>query len=156
MKPILLILVLILLTMSCSNSSEKTVSTNAKPPVIGTWKLLTGTIITGPDTTITDYTKGQEFIKIINDSHFAFFNHDLNGGTDSSAIFVAGAGKYTLDGNQYTESLEYCNFREWENHTFEFELTIIEDTLIIRGVEKVEELNVDRLNIEKYIRISNE
>ncbi|MCB0841502.1 MAG: hypothetical protein KDD99_32755 [Bacteroidetes bacterium] len=140
---------------SCGKDTETHSSPKQPAPIIGTWKLLTGTIIQGNDTTITDYMANQEFIKIINESHFAFFNHDLNMGKDSTAVFVAGGGKYSLEGNTYTEYLEYCNFREWENHEFEFEIKIIQDTLVIQGVEKVEELNVNRLNIEKYIRLSS-
>lgn len=154
MKILFTIALLLFLFTSCSNRTEKSASVNQKLPITGTWKLLTGTIIEGADTSVTDYTVGQEFIKIINESHFAFFNHDFNAGKDSSAVFVAGAGKYSLEGNKYTESLEYCNFRDWENHDFEFELTINDDTMTIRGVEKLEELNINRVNIEKYVRVS--
>ncbi len=41
-------------------------------PIQGTWQLITGITITKNDTVITDYTKGQKMIKIINDSHFSF------------------------------------------------------------------------------------
>ena len=94
-------------------------------------------------------------IKIINASHFAFLNHDLNNGKDSTAVFGAGGGVYTLEGDQYTEYLEYCSYREWEGHTFQFTVTVQNDTLTQRGVEKIENLGVDRLNIERYSRIRN-
>lgn len=121
-------------------------------PIVGTWELLTGTIIENGDTTITDYTKNARFIKIINDTHFTFLNHDLNKGADSTATFVAGGGKYALDKNKYKEKLEYCNYREWEGNDFEFEVKIHSDTLIQKGVERIEDLGVDRLNIEVYVR----
>jgi hypothetical protein len=35
----------------------------------GTWQLISGTLIEKGDTTITDYTRGVQMIKIINDSH---------------------------------------------------------------------------------------
>ena len=120
----------------------------------GTWKLLTGTVIEKDDTTITDYTMAKSFIKIINDSHFAFLLHDLNKGKDSaSAVFSAGGGSYTLNGSSYTEHLEYCNAREWEDHDFTFTVTIKGDTLIQSGVEKIEAEGINRINTEKYIRI---
>ena len=53
-------------------------TSNDPLPITGTWQLLTGTLIENGDTSITDYTKDKKFIKIINDSHFAFLNHDLN------------------------------------------------------------------------------
>jgi uncharacterized protein YfeS len=46
-------------------------------PLNGTWQLISGTIITKGISSVTDYTKGQQMIKIINDSHFAFLSHDL-------------------------------------------------------------------------------
>lgn len=138
--------------ISCTeSSSEETYS-----GIVGTWKLLTGTIIEKDDTTVTDYTKDKSFIKIINDTHFAFTLHDLNKGKDSaSATFSAGSGTYTFDGKNYTEHLEYCNAREWEGHDFPFTITITGDTLVQKGIEKVEGLGIERMNIEKYVRLKN-
>ena len=117
---------------------------------------MTGAVIEKGDTTITDYTKGRSFIKIINNSHFAFLMHDLNKEKDSlSGEFSAGGGKYILNGNSYTERLEYCNAREWEDHDFTFTVTINGDTLIQSGVEKIEAEGINRINTEKYIRVKN-
>jgi hypothetical protein len=124
-------------------------------PIAGTWQLITGTLIEKGDTSVTDYTKGKKFIKIINDSHFAFLNHDLSKGRDSLAAFSAGGGTYSLRGNQYTENLEFCSDRQWEQNSFPFTVTIHNDTLIQEGREKVEGTSIDRLNIEKYKRVAN-
>ncbi|WP_347049856.1 hypothetical protein [Flavobacterium olei] len=92
-------------------------------------------------------------IKIINESHFAFFNHDLKNGKDSaSAVFFGGGGKYTLKDSIYTENLEYFNNRDWENHKFEFVVKVQNDTLIQRGIERIQKLGIDRVIIEKYVR----
>jgi hypothetical protein len=130
-------------------------TSNDPLPITGTWQLLTGTLIENGDTSITDYTKDKKFIKIINDSHFAFLNHDLNKGKDSLASFSAGGGSYTLSGNTYTEHLEFCSDRAWEQNDFSFTVTIHNDTLIQQGVEKVEGTSINRLNIEKYTRVTN-
>lgn len=122
--------------------------------IIGTWKLLTGTTIEKGDTAMTDYTKNMSFIKIINDSHFAFLQHDLNKGKDSS-VFVAGGGSYSLMDSTYTEHLQYCSAREWEGNDFSFTVSISNDTLIQKGIEKVESAGVNRINIEKYIKIKD-
>ena len=119
----------------------------------GTWKLVSGTLIEKNDTTITDYTRGKSFIKIINDTHFAFLLHDLKQGKDSSAVYSSGGGRYTLSDSTYTEHLEYCSDRNWEGHDFPFNITIRNDTLIQHGVEKIEASGIDRLNIERYVRI---
>lgn len=121
-------------------------------PIIGSWKLLTGTVIENGDTTVTDYTKNTSFIKIINATHFAFLNHDLARGKDSTAVYVSGGGRYSLTGDQYTEHLEYCTAREWEGNDFTFTVEVRGDTLVQKGVEKVEEAGVDRFNTEVYVR----
>lgn len=122
-----------------------------KLSIKGTWRLVSGTQITKKDTVHTDYTKGQKMLKIINDTHFAFLRHDLSKGKDTS-IYDGGGGTYTLKGNQYTENLEYCSYRPWEGRTFHFTVSIKGDTLIQSGVEKLEDLGVDRFIIEKYVR----
>lgn len=141
---------LLMVFAGCTSGEHETASAL---PLQGTWKLISGTLIEKGDTVVTDYTRDRSFIKIINESHFSFVSHDLRQGKDSTASFSAGAGKYTLKGDSYTEHLEYCTAREWEGHDFTFTLTISNDTLVQRGVEKVEAAGVDRLNIEKYVRL---
>jgi hypothetical protein len=140
------------IVVSCTKETKTTDDTRL--PIVGTWKLQSGTLIEKEDTTVTDYTKNLSFIKIINDTHFSFTNHDLTHGKDSTnATFSAGAGTYTLKDNTYTEHLEYCNAREWEGHDFTFTIEIRNDTLIQKGIEKVESAGIERLNIEKYVRL---
>lgn len=93
-------------------------------------------------------------VKILNRSHFSFLRHDLRKGKDSTnVLFVAGGGRYELKGDQYTEYLEYCSAREWENNAFHFTITIEGDTLVQQGHEKVEGTDVDRTIIEQYARV---
>ena len=146
---------LTLALLGCNTSQPDSSLETESPPLEGTWKLISGTLIERGDTTVTDYTGNESMIKIINASHFAFLRHDLNKGQDSTAVFVAGGGVYTLEGDQYTEHLEYCSAREWEGNTFQFTVTLDGDTLTQEGVEKVEELGVERLNVEKYVRIES-
>ncbi len=139
---------------SCGTEGVKDTTKPTRNPLAGTWRLITGTLIEKGDTTRTDYTKDKSFIKIINDTHFAFLQHDLNKGKDSSgAEFVAGGGTYSLNESLYTEHLEYCSAREWEGNDFPFTISINGDTLIQRGIEKVESAGVNRINMEEYIRI---
>lgn len=146
--------VLIVTTLiSCEGKMQDKESKPSQIPITGTWKLITGTLIEKGDTVTTDYTKNVSFIKIINDTHFAFLHHDLSKGKDSAAVFSAGGGSYSLKDSLYTEHLEYCSAREWEGHDFPFTMTIANDTLIQSGVEKIESAGVNRLNIEKYVRV---
>jgi hypothetical protein len=139
--------------MSCVGNMSGNVTKQFPISVVGTWKLITGMVIQKSDTVVTDYTKNISFIKIINDTHFAFLQHDLNKGKDSVAVFVSGGGSYSLSDSLYTEYLEYCSDRNWEGNDFKFTVDIRNDTLIQSGVEKVESAGVNRTNIEKYIRV---
>lgn len=156
MKQILAFACAVCLMVSCNNGSTTTTTATTvnKLPIEGTWKLQTGTLIEKGDTTVTDYTKKLSFIKIINGDHFAFFNHDLNKGKDTAtAAFSAGGGRYTLKDSTYTEHLEYCSDRQWEGNDFTFTITINNDTLVQTGIEKIESAGVNRLNIERYVKV---
>jgi hypothetical protein len=154
MKQIIPFVAIVTIIASCESAIEAKRLKNAPPPIAGTWKLLSGTLIQKNDTTVTDYTKNQSFIKIINGDHFAFLVHDNAKGKDSaSAVFTAGGGHYTLHDSTYTENLEYCNDRQWEGNSFKFTVTIHDDTLVQKGVEQVKDLGVDRINIERYVRM---
>jgi len=144
-----------MILMSCSTSVQNNETKQTTIPIEGTWKLLTGTLIEKEDTVVTDYTKGKEFIKIINDTHFAFLSHDLNKGKDSAAAFSSGGGNYSLKDSLYTEHLVYCSDRQWEGNDFQFTVVINNDTLIQQGIEKIDTIGVNRINIEKYVRIKD-
>ena len=143
----------IILLCSCGANTEKPASTSTRLPIVGTWQLQQATLIEKGDTTVTNYSGNNSFIKIINETHFAFLQHDLKKGKDSAALFVAGGGRYSLKDSLYTEQLEYCSAREWEGHDFPFTLTLNADTLTQLGREVVAEAGVDRINIEKYVRV---
>ena len=152
MKQRLAFILIASILLSCHSSNQQKQPAKTSIPLEGTWQLISGTTIIKNDTTVTDYTRDQKMIKIINATHFAFLKHDLTHGKDS-AIYESGAGKYTLEGNQYTEHLDFCNAREWEGHNFQFTVTISNDTLLQTGIEKLENLGVNRLIIEKYARV---
>lgn len=153
MKKIMGFAVIITTIISCVGKTNNDDSKSSQMPIAGTWKLLTGTLIEKGDTVVTDYTKNTSFIKIINNTHFAFFQHDLNKGKDSVPVFSSGGGSYSLSDSVYTEHLEYCSARNWEGNDFTFTITIKNDTLIQSGIEKVESAGVNRMNIEKYVRV---
>ncbi|MDB5012746.1 MAG: hypothetical protein JWQ25_948 [Daejeonella sp.] len=155
MKAQIGIILIIGLMMACGTSSTKKVEQGAPKPIIGTWKMISSTLIEKGDTTNTEFSKDLSFIKIINDSHFAFLQHDLRKGKDSIAVYSSGGGTYVLAGNTYTEHLEYCSAREWEGNDFKFTITLNGDTLIQKGIEVVESAGVNRENTERYIRMKN-
>ena len=142
----------VFLLSACSGNINADIKKDVLP-LQGTWKLYSATLIEKGDTTVTNYSENLSFIKVINASHFSFIKHNLTHDTDSAASFSAGAGTYDLKGNTYTEHLEYCNDRKWEDHDFTFNITIKNDTLIQSGIEKIENADIDRENIEKYVRL---
>jgi len=154
MKKIIAVIIVISLMVSCASKNENPVESKKALPIEGTWKLITGTIIEKGDTTVTDYTKDVSFIKIINGDHFAFLTHNTKDPKDS-ASFDAGGGRYSLKDSSYTEHLEYCKEREWEGHDFTFTITIKNDTLTQKGIEKVDNAGINRLNIERYSRLKD-
>lgn len=141
------IAVLSILVLSCNSPKKPSI------PIVGTWRLISSTTITRGVSSTTDYTKKSNMIKIINDSHFAFLKHDINSSRDSSNHFDAGGGSYTLKGNTYTEHLAYYSNRNWEGNIFNFTISINNDTLVQKGIEKVESEGVDHEIIERYVRV---
>jgi hypothetical protein len=145
--------VIVLLVAIAAISCDVKTKYEKSSPLQGTWKLLSGTLIEKGDTTTTIYSDSLEMIKIINASHFSFLNHDTKKGKDSTALFIAGGGRYELTQDNYTEHLEYCSDRQWEGHDFSFKVVVKDDTLVQTGREKIENLDIDRLNIERYVRV---
>lgn len=141
------------LFISCESKQGTDKPTAPVNPMIGTWELVSGTTIQGKDTTTTDYTKNKKFLKVINATHFSFVGHDLNKGKDSLAFYTSGAGTYSFKDSTYTEHLQYCNDRAWEGNDFTFTVVIRNDSLTQTGIEKLEKINVNRLNIERYVKV---
>jgi len=148
MKNILMLLVVLFL-FSCVNKdgNKKDLALNIQ----GTWQLLSATTIENGNSQTTAYSGKVKMIKLFNNTHFAFLKHSLD--QKDSAGFDAGGGTFVLNGDDYTEHLEYYKDKNWEDKHFNFKLTIHNDTLIQKGVEKVEKAGVDRVIIEKYIKI---
>ncbi len=155
MKILICFAILATAIISCNNiQSSFDITAAEKSNIQGTWKLIEGITIEKNDSAITDYTKDKSFIKVINATHFSFMGHDLNKGKDSvNAYYSSGGGRYELNDSNYTEHLEYCNAREWEGNDFHFTVSIHNDTLTSQGIEKVDSIGVNRINIEKYVRL---
>jgi len=143
------ILIVVLSALLACNTKQNHLSI----PIIGTLELISATT-TEKDTTFSTFNPKIKMIKIINPTHFAFLTHDLNMGKDTTtAAFTAGGGAYTLMDSTYTEQLEYYIDRQWENNKFQFVVHITNDTLIQKGVEKLDKLGIDRVIVETYKRV---
>jgi hypothetical protein len=130
--------------ISCNKNNIST----PKKEIEGTWKMVYAEIVENDSLKIKDLSE-TTFIKIINESHFAFFNQEEN----QNKNFYSGAGTYILDNNNYTEILEYTTVEAIKNHMFSFQVKIEGDTLIQSGLEKVEAAGINQKIVEKYIKL---
>jgi hypothetical protein len=143
------IFIFILLISCRENKTNDVTSGEADQNLIeGSWKLVYAEIRENDSLQIKDLGN-TEFIKIINKSHFAFFNQELG----TSENFMAGGGTYEFDGINYTETLDFFATPDYRNHIFKFKAEIKGDSLIQQGHEKIEKADLDRYILEKYIRI---
>ncbi len=143
-------LLVFILLISCSKNKTPPIETTEtdQSPIEGTWKLVYAVIRENDSLQVKDLSK-TDFIKILNKTHFAFFNQEQ--GTNEN--FVAGAGTYKYDGEDYLETLDFIPAVDYRKHIFPFKLEIKGDSLIQHGHEKIESANLDRYILEKYIRI---
>lgn len=150
MKSIFFVVILTLLFFSCKQ--EKMEDAKALVPnknsIVGTWKLVYGEIREKDSLEVKDLSK-SEFIKILNDTHFAFFNQNKK----TSEGFYGGGGTYELKGTDYIETLDFIETESYRGHRFPFTVEIKGDSLIQFGTEEIKEANIKRYIIEKYIRL---
>lgn len=149
MKPLpYLIFAVLCLNCGKNNTSDKKENV-ARHDIVGTWKMIYAEIEKNDSLEIKDLSKSS-FIKIINNSHFSFFNQDELDARNS----YGGAGTYSVKGNQYVETLSYTSADAIRNHVFSFTIKIAGDTLIQSGIEEVKKAGIKQEIIEKYIRIN--
>jgi hypothetical protein len=151
MKISIIQMLIIFIFLSCAKEStpSKTPENESKNSIEGSWKLVYADIKENDSLQIKDLSQ-TDFIKIINGSHFAFFNQDKG----TSENFMAGAGTYTFNGSDYAETLDFINAPDYRGHVFPFKVEIKGDSLIQQGHEKIEAAGLDRYILEKYIRIN--
>ncbi|MBS2210790.1 hypothetical protein KEM09_05235 [Carboxylicivirga mesophila] len=142
------------LCFACNDINQN--STTFPEQYVGAWQLISSDYHS-KDSVTSNMVDGQEMIKIITPTHFAFFLHDLQQGKDSSTVaYMSGGGTVSFSNGEYVENLDFCTARTWEGHSFKFKLELKGDTLIQQGVEELEELGLGDENlllIEKYVRV---
>lgn len=151
MKITIIQILTLIIVLSCAkeSTSPNPLANSEKNAIEGSWKLVYADIKENDSVQIKDLSK-TDFIKIINDSHFAFFNQERG----TSENFMGGAGTYTLKGSDYAETLDFINAPDYRGHVFPFKVEIKGDSLIQQGHEKIEAAGLDRYILEKYIRIN--
>jgi len=69
--------------------------------------------------------------KMFHDGFFSLLMQDKDG------KWIGAAGKYSIDGNDYKETFDYCTVAEYIGVTDWQELQITNDTLYFKGFKKV-------------------
>ena len=95
-------LVLLISTLLLPFNSISIAQNNAS--LVGTWKLISGKMAIGDSTNTYDLSK-MEAMKIVTPTHFAVFSKNTSDGT----LQHAGAGNVIIDGNNYTEIINYMS-----------------------------------------------
>lgn len=151
MKTFIIQVCTLFVLVSChqEKTTSELPSKSGENSIEGTWKLVYADIKENDSLQIKDLSK-TKFIKIINASHFAFFNQDEG----TSENFMAGAGTYTFNGTDYIETLDFIASPDYREHVFPFKAEVKGDSLIQQGHEKIEAAGLDRYILEKYIRIN--
>ena len=90
----------------------------------------------------TDYFRQ---IKIINQTHFVWIEQDT-----SQEVSGFGGGKYTLDGDKYTEHIEIFYDPRGIGKSFTFKMKVEGDTLIQSGTMPFKKLGLADSDLETY------
>ena len=118
----------------------------------GTWKMVRMQMIEGSK--VTDYFSDRykiNQIKMWSGDNFIFVGKYE---VDTATSYRFGVGKFTLNGNLYTEIIKYHFDPAYEGQTNKIWLEIKNDTLLhIFPVNDVGEPNKTRHWVEKYIRL---
>jgi hypothetical protein len=87
------------LTLAMSLSAQQE---TIKPAHQGTWKLVS--MKYGDAKEFSDFPEGHQRVKLITQTHFTWIQYDT---TEKQVQSVAG-GPYSLEGNVYTETIEFA------------------------------------------------
>ena len=112
----------------------------------GNWEMISAKW-TSPDTTylfpITDHDRQ---IKMISRTHFVWISQD----TSRKDVYGFGGGKYTLDGDKYTEHIEIFYDPIWIGKSITFTMKVEGDTLIQSGTTALKKLGLADYDMETY------
>lgn len=115
--------VLVLLS-SCQTMAPAAAGT----PLDGAWELVSATF-SGPDRATSTVTPPQlRSLKVLNDGRFSFITVRQDG-----TVARSSAGRYSVSGNTYTETIDLSNSPPDVGTTFTFEFRIVGDEWHHRG-----------------------
>jgi hypothetical protein len=141
MKFLSLFLVFVFL-ISCTTSAQE-----KKNPIEGTWELVSGKWSTPDTTMLWPTTDSGRQIKMISRTHHVWIYQD----TSQTDGYGFGAGKYTLDGDKYTEHIEFWGGAIQKNligKSLTFTMKVEGDKLIQSGIFPYKEFGVYEYDLD--------
>ena len=118
-----------LVLVACEESQQpaqaSTAQTESSNPLIGAWEFVSSRVVL-PDTVISAVnTSDRVGLYFFSEAHWGFVGSTPDGGE----LLYAGNGSYTLDGNVYTETVDYHTVTDVIGTRLSFEFEIDGDTL---------------------------
>jgi hypothetical protein len=115
----------LILLSSCQTMAPAAASGS---PLDGAWELVSATF-GGPDRATSTVTPPQiRSLKVLNDGHFSFITVRQDG-----SVVRSSAGRYSVSGNTYTETIDLSNAPGDVGTTFTFEFQVVGDEWHHRG-----------------------
>ena len=141
MKFLSIFLVLVFLLSNTTSAQEK------KNPIEGTWEMISAKA-SMLDTTflypVTDYSRQ---IKMISRTHFVCIYQD----TSRKDEYGFAGGKYTLDGDKYTEHIEMSKPPDMIGESGTFTMKVEDDTFIQSGTVSLKSFDVETYEVYKRL-----
>jgi hypothetical protein len=140
MKFLSLFLLFVLL-LSCSTDVQE-----KRKPLEGTWELVSGKMTWADSSISYPYSDYHRMIKIISKKHFVFINQDTTGEEYSDF----GGGSYSLEGDIYTEHIEFFSPVDFIGKSFSFNSEVKGDQWIMSGSFPLKKMGLGEFDMEIY------
>ena len=97
-------------------------------PLDGAWEMIRGTQ-TRADGSVVEITRSdRQALKIIGSGHFVYISQD-----GPEAFHGAHGGRCNIEGNEYTEHVEYASVEQMRGQSYTFEFRLEGDELRVQG-----------------------
>lgn len=131
MKPRSLLPLLTVLVAGCASAQPKPPAAAAAQTdtrLVGTWELVSTRISNGATTLVEGGPPEMRSLKILNNTDYSVLTRR------GSEFLRAGAGRYTLEGDAYTESVDLASSANFTpGRVYSFRITLEGDTWTIDG-----------------------